>query len=235
MRRGALGAGPLAALALAACLLALAAGAAPAHAATDPIFAWVPVPPPAWPLSPPYPAPPDGFLNGPCGLAVDTTGNFYVADRYHDFVDVYDGAADYAGSPPVYSSRGHITQRSVSEPCGLAVDSAGRLYVNSYHGAVTRYTPTAYPPATEPPGTKYEEATAIDPGPATGVAVDLATGHVYVNRRAYLNEYDESGSFVRRVGEGTLRGRLRRRGLALPGHGGIPLRPRCRDEHGEGL
>jgi hypothetical protein len=211
MRSGARLVGALLAALAAACLLAPLLGAAPARAATEPIFAWVPETPPEAKSA----FPPDGFLNGPCGLAVDSEGDFYVADRYHGAVEVFTAAREYVTG-----------LFGLGEPCGLALDSAGRLYVNAYHGAVTRYTPTAYPPrpaptppATEPPQTKYGEATPIDPGPATGVAVDPATGHVYVDRRTYVNEYDASGSFVRRIGEGTLGDGY---GVAVSGFPGTP-------------
>ena len=80
------------------CVLAGAAQAAPG----DPLFTFSPKlkpPPPSGPPPPPIP-PPTGYLNGPCGLAVDSGGRFYIADHYHDRVDVYDGAADYVGIPP---------------------------------------------------------------------------------------------------------------------------------------
>ncbi len=182
---------PIAALGL-ALLACLAAGAAPARAASEPLYAWVPAPPPEG--KPEFPL--DGYLNGPCGAAVDSTGDVYVSDRYHDAVDVF--APGGAGAPPEFLAQLH----GVEEPCGLALDSTGRLYVNSFHRGVARYTPSPYPVVKN--ATKYGVGTAIDPGPATGVAVGLASGHVYVDRRTYVNEYDASGSFLRRIGEGTL-------------------------------
>lgn len=95
--------------------------------ATEPEFVFTPVPPP--PPAPVIP-PPNGYLNDPCGLAVDGAGNFYVADYYHRTVDVYDGDADYAGvtQPPI-GATGYLGQLrgldSRDGPCGVALGSGG--------------------------------------------------------------------------------------------------------------
>ena len=68
--------------ALSVVLLAALAPAAPVRAATAPLFAYEPEPPPLGPVEPP----PDGYFNGPCGLAVGSGGRFYLADHYHGAV-----------------------------------------------------------------------------------------------------------------------------------------------------
>ena len=96
----------------------------------------MPLPPPA----PPIP-PPTGHLNGPCGLGVDSAGRFYVADYYHDAVDVYDPNADYH-EPKVIGATVYLGQLKGSDPldgpCGLAVGGGGELYVNDHHRAVVQ-------------------------------------------------------------------------------------------------
>ena len=189
-----------------ATLIAALAFASPA-VALDPDFTFTPVPtpppPPGFPVPPVLP-PPNGYLNGPCGLAVDTAGNFYVADHHHDAVHVYDGEADYT-TPPVYGSRGYVTQLSNPDPdngpCYLAVGTAGELYVGAYHGAVVKYSPSEFPPVG---GTGYTSLGEVDPGPATGVAVDPDTGDLYVNERTHVSVYDSGGALVERVGEGSI-------------------------------
>ncbi len=161
---------------------------------------------------PPAIPPPNGYLNGPCGLAVDSGGRFYVADHYHNRVHVYDGAADYLSSPPVYGKRGYITQLSTSNPdagpCYLALDSAGYVYVGDYHGAVRKYSPDVYPPTAgaDPPdtGTPYTDAGLIDSGPSTGLAVDSATDDLYVNLRDRVSVYDSTGTHQLDIGVGEL-------------------------------
>jgi len=191
-RRGAIGA--VAALAL---IASLAPAATPARAAAPaPLFAFSPQPRPE---APPIP-PPNGYLDGPCGVAVDSAGDFYLADHYHDRVDVYDGGADYA-TPPVYGDRGYIGGLSAADPCALAVDSGGNLYVASFHGAVEKFHPSAYPPEA---GIAYSPAGQLSPGPSTGVAVDPATDHVFVDERTHISEYDAGGSLLRQIGVGSL-------------------------------
>ncbi|HEX5762183.1 MAG TPA: NHL repeat-containing protein [Solirubrobacterales bacterium] len=174
------------ALAGALCALAAAmgAGAPGAQAAfDDPLFVY----------SPTVGVPPLGGLSGPCGLAVDQASNVYLSDYYHDAVDVFSAAPTYR------------TQLANADPdngpCGLAVDSEGRLYVNRYHGAVSRFTPSAYPPGA---ATEYVSEESIDPGEATGVAVNTATDALYVNRRDHLAVYGADGTLLQTIGLGSL-------------------------------
>jgi DNA-binding beta-propeller fold protein YncE len=176
-------------LCAALCLL----GAAPAHAAPgDPLFTFVPVPPP--PTKPPQPIlpPPTGYLNGPCGLGVDSTGRFYVSDYYHHAIDVFAGTAyqgQLAGLDPL------------DGPCGLALDAANNLYVNDYHRNVQKFG--AFP--------GFAPGAVFDTEHPTGVAFDPSTNRVYVDNRTYVSAYETSGAPVLdgggeplRIGEGSL-------------------------------
>jgi DNA-binding beta-propeller fold protein YncE len=185
-----------------AVLLALALGgggaADSAHAASasDPLFIFTPRPEP-----PPHPAipPPAGYLSAPCGLAVDSGGRFYVADYYHDAVDVYDPNADYT-TPPVYGSRGYLGQLRLADhldgPCGLSLDASGNLYVNTYHQAVQRYGPL--PGFAAGPVLSGRD---VDSATPTGVAVDPPSGDAYVDERSQVGVYDSSGAAVEEGGE----------------------------------
>jgi hypothetical protein len=175
--------------ALCAALAALAAAAPARGAIGDPTFVFVPVPPP-----PPAPAtpPPSGYLKGPCGLAVDSAGRFYVADYHHHAVDVYSGsAANYTGGS-VNGSSGYAGQLAgvgpLDGPCGLALDASGNLYVNDYHRSVARYS--SYPSFGV--GAVFAGAT-VDSEHPTGVAADPVTGYAYVDDRTYVAVYDSSG------------------------------------------
>ena len=132
-----------------------------------------------------------GSLDGPCGLAV-AKGDLYVGDYYHRAVNVY------TPSPPTFTSRPLFASGTnnphtgpVDDPCGLALDSAGTLYLNNYHRNVIRF----------PAPTSLLTATVLDSGdPAdvlanpTGVAVDPATNNVYVDDRTYIAAYNSSGA-----------------------------------------
>jgi DNA-binding beta-propeller fold protein YncE len=179
---------------LLACALgaaALLAVAAPAQgAASDPLFIFTPTPAPPVLLPPPF-----GFLEGPCGIGVDPAGHFYVSDYYHDTVDAYDQNANY-NAKGVIGATGYLGQLTavdaIDGPCGLAFDAAGHLYLNDYHRAIKRYgalgsfgSATTITGATTPEGTH-----------PTGVAVDPASGRVYVDQRNHVSVFDESGAPV---------------------------------------
>jgi hypothetical protein len=177
--------------------------AAPAHAAfDDPLFFYAPQPAP--PPSPPQP-PPDGFFAGPCGLAVNAGGGgLYVADYYHRSIDAFFGVVppSYSNQPlTAWTGAANPHTGPLDDPCGLAFDSSGDLYVNDYDREVVRF----------PAPLSLASAEVIDTGDPTdpyanptGVAVDPATDHVFVDGRTYIAEYDSSGAFVRRIGDGTL-------------------------------
>jgi hypothetical protein len=161
-------------------------------AASDPLFVFVPTPPPppASLLPPPF-----GFLEGPCGIGVDPLGHFYVSDYYHDAIDVYDQNAAY-NAKGVSGATGYLGQLGAIDatdgPCALAFDAAGRLYVNDYHRAVKRYGALgSFGSAQTITGATTPEATH-----PTGVAVDPATGDVYVDQRTHVSVFDESGAPV---------------------------------------
>jgi hypothetical protein len=185
------------ALLAAICTLALAP--APAGAAfDDPFFIFTPTRPPGQVLPPPL-----GYLDGPCGMAVDSTSRFYIADYYHRVVDLYSGQNGDYGSSFATGATGYVGQLAgldpLDGPCQLALDSIDRLYVNEYHRGVVRYG--AWP--------SFGAGTLIagvgaDGSHPTGVAVDTATDHVYVDERDRLAEYDAGGAFVQEIGAGAI-------------------------------
>jgi len=166
--------------------MALAALAmAPAALASPDPFIITPEPPvPGKPPPPPGPPPVERF-EGPCGLAVDGVGDFYVADYYHDTVDRYT-------LNPKLEYVGQITNVSADNgPCGLAIDeSTSRYLVNERHGAILRYT--------SPNGAGK---TVLDPGPASGVAIGPSDGNTYVDDGDHVSVYLPNGSPVEVSGQ----------------------------------
>jgi DNA-binding beta-propeller fold protein YncE len=144
-------------------------------------------------------------IKGACGVAVDADQNVYVADYYQNRVVIFNKEWKYltriTGINPL--DAGGVAP--IDGPCDLAVDSAGRLYVNDYHRDVLRFTPAQYPPEK---GTAYGPAATIDANHSTGVAVDPATDDVYVDDRTYVAKYEapvEPGEApVVEIGEGSL-------------------------------
>jgi hypothetical protein len=123
--------------------------------------------------------PPEGQIEGPCGLAISPAGRLYVADYYHRVIDVF-------GLPTSSTPGGYISQialpgtnpvfgvNTLDSVCGLAFDSAGNLYGNEWHEGVVRLT--------------GGEA-AIDSGESTGLAIDASNERLYVDDRTYIAEY----------------------------------------------
>lgn len=123
--------------------------------------------------------PPEGQIEGPCGLAISSGGQVYVADYYHRAIDVF-------GSPSAFAPGGYISQivlpganpvfgvNALDSVCGLAFDSAGNLYGNEWHEGVVRLT--------------GGEA-AIDSDESTGLAIDPSSDRLYVDDRTYIAEY----------------------------------------------
>lgn len=188
--------GLLAALALAVTLPAAGAQAAPG----DPLFVLRPEPQPLDPF--PIP-PPFGHFEGPCGLAVDGAGNFYVSDYYHHVIDVYSSGAGYSNQIKAVDP--------VDGPCGLAIDSSDRVYVNDFHRNVVRYG--AAPSFGS--GTAIAGA-GVDESHPTGVAVDRTSDDVYVDQRTRIGVFNSVGAEGEPVGAGEIEDGY---GVAVSGYG----------------
>jgi hypothetical protein len=127
------------------------------------------------------------FAN-PCGAAVDSAGNVYVADTENDTIrkvtpgGVVTTLAGLAASPG--SADGAGSAARFSWPMGVAVDSAGNLYVTDYSNDTIRKL-TADGTVTTLAGQANSSGTADGTGSAAqfsfpyGVVVDSA-GNVYV-------------------------------------------------------
>ncbi len=127
------------------------------------------------------------FYN-PFGVAVDRAGNVYVADTLNDtirkvtsagVVTTFAGKAGYSGS-----ANGASNVARFSYPFGIAIDSAGNLYVaDAYNDMIRKVTPggtvstlagkAGYSGSIDGTGTAAEFENPI------GVAVD-SKGYVYV-------------------------------------------------------
>jgi DNA-binding beta-propeller fold protein YncE len=123
--------------------------------------------------------PSEGQIEGPCGLAISSTGQVYLADYYQRVVDVFRPPS--AGVPGMYISQialpganPRFGVNTLDSVCGLAFDAAGNLYGNEWHQGAVRLT--------------GGEAT-IDDGESTGIAIDSSTDRLYVDDRTYVAEY----------------------------------------------
>jgi hypothetical protein len=119
---------------------------------------------------------PGGAILDACGIAF-RSGQIYVSDYYHHAIELFNSLGEFKSQLPFDSDSG---------PCQLAVSPTEALYVNDWHEGVKRVLPTGL---------------TFDEGNSTGVAVDQATGSVYVNDRTYVAVYEPSGAPVLKEGQ----------------------------------
>jgi len=146
----------------------------------------------------------------PCGIAVDSHGDVYVSDYYHDKVHIFNPSGDF------------ITQMSDIDlddgPCGLAVDPAGTVFANLYHGGVVVLKPSSFPPTRS---TSYANSGEVLSVHATGIALEPASGNLLLNQRTVVAEYqlplETDEAPLRTIGAGSLEDGY---GLAVSGFPG---------------
>ncbi len=155
-------------------------------------------------------------LNAPAGVAVDSAGNLYIADSANHRIRKVDpagtittvagtGAAGFAGdNGPAASAR-------LNNPSGVALDSAGNLYIADFNNhRVRRVDPSGIITTVAGNGSI---GYAGDNGPAisarlnypSGVAVDTK-GNLYIadlyNQR--VRKVDSNGIITTSAGNGTI-------------------------------
>jgi len=123
-------------------------------------------------------------FNYPVGVAVDASGNVYVADYYNHKIRKITPAGEVstlAGSTGGYAD-GTGTAAEFFYPAGVAVDASGNLYVADYgNDKIRKITPTGIVSTFAGSNNGYADGTGIAAQfslPA-GVAVD-ASGNLYV-------------------------------------------------------
>lgn len=137
-------------------------------------------------------------FNAPSGVAVDGSGNVYVAELFGHKVRKVSAAgavSTLAGSGTQGSTDGTGTAASFDYPAGIAVDTGGTLYVSTYGGnRVRRVTPagvvTTFAGTGSPGSTDGTGLAASFNGPI-GLALDAAGGKLYVA--------DSDGHKIRRI------------------------------------
>jgi len=153
-------------------------------------------------------------LNDPVALAVDAAGNLYIADWLDPRVRLVKpdgtistlagtGAGGYTGDG------GLAISATLGRPSGLAVDSAGNVYVADTYNNAIRKISTSGIITTVAGGTWGYSG---DSGPATkaamntvlGVAVD-SSGVIYISDSANerIRRVDQSGTITTFAGNGT--------------------------------
>jgi sugar lactone lactonase YvrE len=112
-------------------------------------------------------------LDNPLGVAVDPSGNVYIADFYNNvirkvaangIITTYAGTGAYGDS----GDGGPATKAALSEPGSVLVDAAGNLYIGDYGNRVRKVAPNGTITTVAGNGS---EGVSGDGGPATSAAV----------------------------------------------------------------
>ena len=129
-----------------------------------------------------------GQFNGPAGVAVDSAGNVYVADRWNSRVEKFTSNGTYITQ---WGSYGNGNGRFLN-PVGVAIDSSGSVYVTDYV-RVLKFTGS---------GEYAAQWGSISSGPGKlnglwGAAVD-SSGNVYVTDRVTgrVEKYTGDGKYI---------------------------------------
>ena len=146
-------------------------------------------------------------LDDPSGLAIDGSGNLYIADTGNDRVRRVDAATGLittvagTGEEGFSGDGGPATQAALDEPHGLAFGGAGNLYIADTGNDRVRRVDAATGLITTVAGTG-EEGFSGDGGPATQAALDEPHGLAF-GGAGNLYIADTGNDRVRRVDAAT--------------------------------
>ncbi len=154
-------------------------------------------------------------LNGPYGLAVDATGNVFIADYYNNRIRKVNtsgvirtiagtGTAGYSGDGSA------ATGAKLNGPCGVAVDAAGNVYIADINNGRIRKVSTSGVITTVAGvgtfGNSGDGGQATNAQIATPYGVSLdASGNIYIVDYFYavVRKVSPSGVITRVAGIGT--------------------------------
>src|ERR1035437_4513209 len=142
-------------------------------------------------------------LDGPVGVAVDSAGNLYIADQGNNRVrKVSNGLITTVagGGTSGLGDNGPATSAQLNGPTGVAVDSAGDLYIADFYDNRIRKVSNLVITTVAGNGTRgfsgdNGAATSAELAGAEGLAVDSA-GKLYIA--------DTSNSRIRKVSNGVI-------------------------------
>jgi len=124
-------------------------------------------------------------LNNPEGVALDSSGNFYIADSYNNVIREVTASTGYIntvagnGTAGFTGDAGPATSAELYDPEGVAVDPSGDIYIadtdNNRIREVGAVTPTAAAPGFSQPSGTYSAPLEITLSDAPGVSIFYTT------------------------------------------------------------
>jgi hypothetical protein len=76
--------------------------------------------------------------------ATATDGDIYVPQAGTQIVDIFASTGEFVGQLSEYQEG--LETKTFTEPCGIAVDPSGNVYVGDFSGHIHKYQPAANPP-----------------------------------------------------------------------------------------
>lgn len=137
----------------------------------------------------------NGQLKRPLGMALDASGNLWVADSQNNRIQEFNSEGKYVAQFGESGSK----DGQFSEPKDLAFDAEGNIWVTDAGNArVQKFTPGGkYLTKFGSPGTGQEQF--VEPW---GIAIDQA-GNIWVTDARYyrVKEFTSSGTFIQTIGK----------------------------------
>jgi sugar lactone lactonase YvrE len=133
---------------------------------------------------------PSGDLDRGYGVAVDASGNIYVASN--SIIYIFAPSGEFITEVETGGTGGVSAGN-------LAVDAAGDIYVISAYSFVPgarRFTPSSFPPT---PSTTYAMS-SVSETLTTGIAVDPGDQTVYIDENGVVTQFDSAANGNARLG-----------------------------------
>lgn len=145
-------------------------------------------------------------FNSPYGVAVDGAGNIFITDTFNHVIRKVNSAGIIStvagngksgfGTPGVSGDGGQATTASINSPEGVAVDSAGNIFIaDTPNHRIRKVTPAGIISTMAGNGTPGFSG---DGGPATSASLNFQRG-VAVDSAGTLYIADTSNQRIRRV------------------------------------